>query len=216
MKTAVAVAVAVVVAAGAWSWRTRHLPVLVVSLKRHQHRRRRLAAQASGVTFIDAVDGRVLRDDGADTGLTRGEVGCFLTHVGIWLRVAAGRDDVVMVLEDDADVRLPAQWPDVLAAAGAAPAGWDVLFLGHNNQGNQPGIREPDGDVHGTHAMLLTRAGAQKLLDRYAAMGLADCSGRAVPLDVWMSRAPGLRRYCVLPSMIPPFDIDDSETQRVR
>ena len=103
-----------------------------------------------------------------------------------------------------------------MAAAAAAPADWDVLYLGHNNQPRGPaGIREPAGDVWGTHAMLLTRRGAAKLLDAYSSTGVT-VEGRGLPVDVWMSRVPGLRRYCVLPSMVPPFDVDDSETQRTR
>ena len=184
-------------------------PVLVISLARRPQRRERLRSQAGRVTFIDAVDGKALAPM---PGLTPGELGCFLSHVAIWRRVADGPHDVVMVLEDDANVHLPAQWPDIVAAAGAAPRGWDILFLGHNNQDGLPGIQEARGDVWGAHALLLTRTGAQRLLSALDARGMAIDNDKALPLDVWVSRVPGVRRYCVLPSMIAPFDVQDSDT----
>lgn len=190
-------------------------PALVLSLARHGHRRRRLAAQATGLTFVDAVDGAKLAEP--TPGLTRGETGCFLSHAGAWLRLAQGGEPVALVLEDDADVRLPDAWAAIAEAADRAPPDWDVLYLGHNNQPApaEPGVVDPVGDVHGTHALLLTRAGARKLLDRYAADGGRGADGRGLPVDVWMSRVPGLRRYCVAPQLVHPFDLGDSETQRV-
>ena len=222
-NSALAALAALAVAAAAWTFLrppagpplpAGGVPVLVVSLARHAHRRDRLAAQAPGVQFVDAVDGATLKHA---AGLTRGEWGCFLSHAGLWRRVAEGADPVALILEDDANLRLPDQWPDILAAAGAAPPGWDVLYLGHNNQSGAPGIRAARGDVWGNHAMLLTRAGAAKLLGRYRETAEGETAGgEPLPVDVWMSRVPGLRRHCVLPCMVHPFDLRDSETQRTR
>lgn len=187
------------------------VPVFVISLRRHTKRRERLAAQAKELRFVDAVDGSRL--DRAMPGLTRGEQGCFYSHVGLWLRLSNGTDSVALILEDDANIHLPRQWPGVLAAARAAPPDWDVLYLGHNNQRGKPGIRKAVGDVWGTHALLLTKRGADKLLDAFAQTMTRD--ERLLPVDVWMSRVAGLRRYCVLPAMVQPFDLSDSETQRI-
>lgn len=197
-------------------WRAGTVPVFALSLARHTRRRDRLAAQAAGVQFVDAVDGATLPR--AAGGLTRGERGCFLGHAGLWRRVVEGVDPVALILEDDANVRLPDQWRAIRAAAGAAPPGWDVLYLGHNNQAGPAGVRAASGDVWGNHAMLLTRRGAAKLLARYRLTGMRRRPGAGpdLPVDVWMSRVPGLRRYCVLPSMVDPFDLADSETQRTR
>ena len=85
-----------------------------------------------------------------------------------------------------------------------------MLFLGHNNQEGSPGIKSAQADVYGTHALLLTRHGAVKLLEYYH----ATPGAKSLPVDVWMSRVPGLRRYCVLPSMVSPFDMHDSETSK--
>lgn len=190
------------------------VPALALSLKRHGYRRARLAAQAEGVQFVDAVDGAKLRQQ--VPGLTRGELGCFYSHVGLWLRLVNGTESAALILEDDANVRLPEQWPAVAAAAEAAPADWEVLYLGHNNQVGHPGIRAPVGDVHGTHAMLVTRKGAARLLDQYGETSGRAADGTHLPVDVWMSRVPGLKRYCVFPPLINPFDLYDSETQRTR
>ena len=164
---------------------------------------------------MDAVDGTKLRR--TKPGLTRGELGCFYSHVGLWLRLTSGSEQAALVLEDDANVHLPVQWLDILAAARAAPQDCDVLFLGHNNQHGPPGIQRAQGDVFGCHAMIITRRGAHKLLEAYAAHeGYDPATRRWLPVDVWMSRQPEVRSYCVLPSMIHPFDLRDSETQRVR
>lgn len=191
------------------------IPALVVSLVRHQYRRQRLAAQAQGVQFSPAVDGSKLRH--WVDGLTRGELACFYSHVGMWLRIAMGSDDVVLVLEDDADVRLPEQWDDIRAAAQVAPDGWDVLYLGHDRHG-PPGIRRVPGDIRGSHAMLLTKRAACKLLEAYGETDGRDSeTGKSLPVDVWVSRQQqraGLRAYCVFPAMVYPFDPQDSEVRR--
>lgn len=191
------------------------MPVLAISLKRHAHRRARLASRAPEVAFVDAVDGLLLRR--RPRGITRGELACFYSHVGVWLHIVAAGDPVTLVLEDDADIRLPELWEDIREALSCAPPDLDVLFLGHNNQHGRPGVRPARADVWGCHAMLISRAGARKLCDAYADNeGTDPATGNHLPVDVWMSRQRGLRLYCVLPSMVHPVDIDDSETQRVR
>jgi hypothetical protein len=242
---AVAVAAVGVAAAVAAAGRRRAAAaVLVLSLERHRHRRERLRAQAAGLTFVTAVDGRHLTE--TLPGLTRGEQACLYGHVGMWLRISAGAagggaagggaagGEPVLVLEDDADVRLPADWGRVRAAL--PPAGtWDVVYLGYNNRPRLAGPPAAGGarrvaegsDVWGTHALMLTPGAAAKLLDAYAETegrdpagiegpGPAGGEGKGLPVDVWMSRVPGLRRWCAVPSLVRPFDVDDSETQRVR
>lgn len=162
--------------------------------------------------FVDAVDGSKLQHADHHLGLTRGEVGCFLSHVGMWLRLSGGPHRMALILEDDANIRLPEQWHHVEAAMRAAPPDWDILYLGHNNQGSgSPGVQRAVGDVWGTHAMLLTKKATTKLLEHYGSVGHGG-----VPVDLWMSRVPGLRRYCVIPALVNPFDLNDSETQRTR
>jgi GR25 family glycosyltransferase involved in LPS biosynthesis len=167
------------------------------------------------VVFVEAVDGLLLRRRAM--GITRGELACFYSHVGVWLHIVASGDPLTLVLEDDADVRLPEQWADIRDALASAPPDVDVLFLGHNNQHGRPGVRPAKGDVWGCHAMLISSKGAHKLCDAYARNeGIDSATGNHLPVDVWMSRQKGLRLFCVIPSMVHPVDIQDSETQRVR
>lgn len=102
----------------------------MVSLRWREERRARLAAQARGVEFVDAVDGLALNATAAPPGLKRGELACFLSHVGMWRRLVRSGRQLALVLEDDADVRLPQQWADIMGAMAAAPPGWEVLHLG--------------------------------------------------------------------------------------
>lgn len=190
-------------------------PVWVISLARHGYRRRRLSAQASGITFLDAVDGAKLHR--VPKGLTAGEWGCFYSHVGVWLRLVESDVDMVLVLEDDANVRLPLQWSALMEVVRACPADWDVVYAGHNNQRGPPGVMEAKGDVWGTHAYFLTRHGARTLLDAFGrTQGRDDASGKPLPVDVWMSRQQDVKRYCAMPSLVRAFDLTDSETQRLR
>lgn len=65
--------------------------------------------------------------------MTRGEIGCFLSHKTAWEAVATGLDDWVLILEDDANVN-----PDTIEKFQAAvdflaqrDPNWGVLVFGY-------------------------------------------------------------------------------------
>lgn len=117
--------------------------------------------------------------------LTPGAVGCFLSHVAVMRAlVSDGGADVYLVLEDDAV--LP---PDLGARAAKilsrAPPGWDVIHLGLHwgvgDAGTEAGSLESTGltanltrvrHFWGTFAMLVSRAGAAKILREYERVGI--------------------------------------------
>jgi len=93
-------------------------PVYVVSLRSAVERRARcveiLGRLGISFEFFDAVEGAALSEAeiGAvyDAGrnareykrpLSRGEIGCFLSHYELWKRIAAGTDGGAVILEDD-------------------------------------------------------------------------------------------------------------------
>ncbi len=61
--------------------------------------------------------------------LTRGAVGCAMTHKAIWEDVAASKKDLVLILEDDA-VILPDFREKFSAIISELPATWDILYFG--------------------------------------------------------------------------------------
>jgi len=192
------------------------MPVRVISLPKDAARRRAARARlgaARDLRFVRAVDGSRL--DGGWGPLTRGETGCFASHLGVW-RAAARRQRAVLVMEDDADARLPELWASLRGLD--MPAAYGVLWLGINNP--PPGaaaatqVRPLEQDAFGTHAYLLSPEGAAHLVSRFEAQGPADASGEVVPVDLWMSRVAGLGAYWV--DLVRPLPGAESNTQGIR
>lgn len=120
-------------------------PSTVINLAGNTGRMARSAAtlDAAGVVGwqrLEGVDGRGLSDaevaavydaeanrGRAKYPLVRPEIGCYLSHVAAWRRIAEGEADGGFVFEDD----LVAS-PDlgaVLESLSADPAGWDMVKL---------------------------------------------------------------------------------------
>lgn len=93
------------------------MKIYCVNLKRSHERRKAMEAQFAKYglehEFIEAVDGSQLTDEYVrkvyslwrtrfrrGKGLSRGEIGCALSHIGIWKRVIADGEPVI-VFEDD-------------------------------------------------------------------------------------------------------------------
>jgi glycosyl transferase family 25 len=160
---------------------------VVINLDRDRPRLNSVAAEFArcGMTFerFSAVDGlavpAALRPYffGADSRpaptLTRGEIGCYASHMALWQRIASGQYPAVMLICED-DIELPESFEHLLAAILAgAPEGWDVIRL------SAPSRRPtwPVGPVCEGHqlvryskvpsllgAYLVSRRGARKLL----------------------------------------------------
>lgn len=120
------------------------------------------AGDLAGVPLerLEAVDGRAIRSFGglvergaaarlealARTGtraehrdLTPGAVGCYLSHLRAWRRVAGSGAPYAFVFEDDADIPgdTLARFERALAQVGGRP--WDVLLLGCDGEGESAG-----------------------------------------------------------------------------
>lgn len=194
------------------------VPVYVISLKSRPERLAACTAQLHGcdVRVIQAVDGRTLAMPTKTTSLTRGEVGCFLSHVAALQDIVAGESPMALVLEDDCVLRLPAQWPAIARAVAAAPAGWGALALGCNYipadaRSPAPGLIELGGaDLYGTHAIMYTRAGAAAYLAAVRAAGFTKA------YDTWLSRCRVVPLYVVNPPIATPRKGERSDTQGIR
>ena len=104
-----------------------NIPVYVISLRDSQVRRRnmteRLGALGIPFQFIDAIDGRTQRVpdefDGArvirDGFQSEAEIACAMSHRLVYRMIAEGRNDLALILEDDA-VFQP-DFPQTLALA---------------------------------------------------------------------------------------------------
>lgn len=206
-------------------------PLFVLNLARSVERRERMEQQAAslglGLTFVPAVDGTALApeqrarvDEEAvrrryGRPLRAGEIGCYLSHLLVWERLAAGDDACAVVLEDDA--RLDATFAPAVAAVLAAPVPWDVVRLtGYFHRPAQRVARLADGrdlvrnerGINGTTAYLVRREGAARLV----AYSRTLCH----PVDNAMDRTfeHELALLCVRPFAVGHDDGQPSTIQR--
>ncbi len=196
-------------------------PVYVISLADEQLRKtaikNHLEERGFECEFFDAVDGRqmdVLSHPGYDgprrmaahgRHLKGGELGCILSHRGIYQKILDEGHEHVFVIEDDA--RFDADTKEVLESFLAKNIPYDMvrllgsekvargkhrkilpLYKGHH----LVRLRTSPG---GTHATLVSRTGAKKLLEstQKFAFPIDTILGRAWETGVdWYSIQPGL------------------------
>ncbi|XP_045879729.1 inactive glycosyltransferase 25 family member 3 isoform X3 [Meles meles] len=167
--------------------------VFVISLARRPDRRERMLSslwemEISG-RVVEAVDGRtlnssIMRSLGVDLlpgyqdpysgrTLTKGEVGCFLSHYSIWEEVAARGLAQVLVFEDDVrfESNFRGRLERLMEEVEAEKLPWDLIYLGRKqvNPEEEAAVeRLPQLVVAGysywTLAYVLSLAGAHKLL----------------------------------------------------
>lgn len=194
----------------------RRLPVLIIALTRRRPERLAAAlaqfADPGSVQVVEAVDGHDLDLSALETTLTKGEIGCFMSHLKALRVVASGSAPWALVLEDDARLRVSvASLEGVLAET---PPGVDIVCLGANYLPPPAQMRRlsprlvefVDYDLCGAHAMLVSRQGARAVL--------AAANDFRTPYDVWVART--VRMAVAVPSLAVPANIQDSETQKTR
>lgn len=115
--------------------------------------------------------------------LTKGAVGCALSHRQAWQAVMRGFDWAV-ILEDDVQEVSPCFAAELESLFHRLPTDWDLVYLGHHSydflvpkaqggrvvQERPPGgvnfaeaAESPGGDITGLYGYLVSRAGAAKL-----------------------------------------------------
>ena len=128
------------------------LPIFVINLDRSPERLALMQAQAGalGLSFerVPGVDGtkalpawvitQFLSELGQEpTALSRGEVGCYASHLRVMSKIIDHRLEAAIVLEDDA--LLDESFArNAERAIRAAPEGWDCIHLSTNFK--RPGI----------------------------------------------------------------------------
>ena len=95
--------------------------------------------------------------------LTRGAVGCYLSHMDAWTRLLTSDKDVIMVCEDDAVLDRDIG-RKVMVSLETLPAGWDVLLLGYwcVKCDRQQGFRKMHR-FFGLHCYLINRGAVAKI-----------------------------------------------------
>ncbi|NXO39219.1 GT252 galactosyltransferase, partial [Locustella ochotensis] len=139
--------------------------IFMINLKRRKDRRdrmlRTLYEQEIAVKVVEAVDGKALntsqlkalsiemlpgyRDPYSSRPLTRGEIGCFLSHYYIWKEVVSRGLEKTLVIEDD--VRFEHQFKRKLVKLmddiEQAQLDWELIYIGRKRMQ----VQEPERAV---------------------------------------------------------------------
>ncbi|XP_059359828.1 procollagen galactosyltransferase 2-like [Carassius carassius] len=183
--------------------------IFLINLKRRLDRRERMlntmAVLGLEATLIDAVDGKALntshlqalgiemmpgyKDPYSNRVLTRGEIGCFLSHHFTWKQVLERGLQHVLVLEDD--VRFEPQFKrrlqTIMEDVDKAQLNWDLIYVGRKRMQ----VAQPEVSVEGVNNLVeadysywtlgyaLSQQGAKKLL-------AAQPFGKMLPVDEFL------------------------------
>uniref|UniRef100_A0A8C9VGZ1 Collagen beta(1-O)galactosyltransferase 2b n=1 Tax=Scleropages formosus TaxID=113540 RepID=A0A8C9VGZ1_SCLFO len=192
--------------------------IFLINLKRRLERRQRmlctLATLGIEATVMDAVDGKALnssqiqalgiemlpgyQDPYSGRVLTRGEIGCFLSHHYIWTQVVEQGLQQVLVLEDDVrfEPRFKSRLVTIMDNIEEAKLAWDLVYVGRKRMQ----VKEPEQSVEGVHNLVvadysywtlgyaLSLQGARKLLQ-------AKIFGKMLPVDEFLPIIHGRRHF---------------------
>lgn len=132
-------------------------------------------------TIVDGVNGerlnsKELEQDGIYKALpylklSRGTVGCYLSHRSVWLKIAEGEDEFALVLEDDANFgpQNVKQVKKLVEEVREFDHHWGVLIIGQQTKQGLRDRKAPKGmfvpsPSFGLHAYVLSKRGAVALL----------------------------------------------------
>lgn len=170
----------------------------MINLQRRDDRLNKYDISELNIEVVRAYDGQQMdrqqietaparpnwRDPFNNRRMTKGEIGCFYSHMMCWEKVAAGNEPA-LILEDD--VVFTEYYNELLALSELDKHEGDLLLLGHNENLPDKAFKLNQHTVvpgfpYNTHAYLLRPEGAKKLLD----LTLAE-SFSMIPLDDWFS-----------------------------
>lgn len=187
--------------------------VYVISLPHRTDRRDRIVSKWPHATIIDAVDGRTLQPHPT---LTKGEIGCFVSHIGALKLFRSDSADYGLILEDDCTLTPQTFFSSMPTIVERAPRGWGAISLGCNYI--PPSARQvshrlmtlgPTAGLYGAHAILYNREGARAYLK--AAKTIEE------PWDLWIAKCHTARPlYVCNPPLAFVRDFGDTDTQRIR
>ncbi|XP_051963838.1 procollagen galactosyltransferase 2-like [Xyrauchen texanus] len=183
--------------------------IFLINLKRRLDRRERmlntLAVLGLEASVFYAVDGKALntsqlqalhiemlpgyKDPYSGRVLTRGEIGCFLSHHFIWKQVVERGLQRVLVLEDDVrfEPRFKGRLQTIMKDVEKAKLDWDLVYVGRKRMQ----VAKPEVSVEGVNNLVeadysywtlgyaLSQQGAKKLL-------AAQPLGKMLPVDEFL------------------------------
>lgn len=195
--------------------------VYIVNMAKDSVKRQHMEAVCDGrlgsYEFVDAVVGADLSSEELQSvyserdalskigrGLSRGEIGCYLSHRKVYQLFLSSAAAAALVLEDDVQIS-----NDIAGVVSKLMtiSGWDIVFLGHHGRssrnartlsslwgrvslGNNIYLAKPCEKVMGTYGYVVSRQGAEKMVAR------TESADR--PIDHLTGDYRSLNLYCVV------------------
>lgn len=158
-------------------------------------------------TIVNGVNGETLSPKAMESDriykptpylrLSRGTIGCYLSHRSVWEKIAEGDDEYALVLEDDANFSPMnvEQVTKLVHDVQAFDPVWGIVIIGQQTKQGLRGRRAPKGmyvpaQTFGLHAYILSKRGAEALLAN--ALPITDS------VDIYVTSAPMRGRYATV------------------
>ncbi|KPP70111.1 procollagen galactosyltransferase 1-like [Scleropages formosus] len=190
---------------------TRTCPpqIFMINLQRRPHRRQRMLSslyeQEISCKMVNAMDGRALNasqiqamgirmlpgysDPYHGRPLTKGELGCFLSHCGVWKEIVQRQLKTSLVVEDDVrfEVFFKHRLRNLMSEVESHGLDWDLIYIGRKRmqvdrpEKSVPNIRSlVEADYsYWTLGYMMSLQGASKLLK-------ADPLSKMLPVDEFL------------------------------
>jgi hypothetical protein len=178
--------------------------ILYINLDRRPDRKEHIDNQLKLINWtgnterISGIDGRILNIDNIKhlisnrasleakntekinfapgSYMTKGAVGCALSHREAWLSIMNGNDDKVLVLEDD--VYFDDKFNERLSEYLQNIPEYDLLYIGYHETWNKEKINEhyriPNNVVFGLYGYVVDKKITKQLLDMFPIEGQID------------------------------------------
>lgn len=172
--------------------------------------------------------------------LTKGEIGCFISHLYVWDTIATSKHRYGLILEDDVDFadNFNNRMHDIIHQMRHID--WDIIYLGrtlltcvgtfnkydcYNGESVTQDVFKPREMGYGMFGLLMTKKCANMLLDKmYPTFhGNSDNNNYKIdePIDVlirYLYNTGKIKAYAVKPSSHLVFvnDLSDSDTVRIK
>lgn len=159
------------------------------------------------VNRVSAVNGWKLEDriirrlTTPQNQITKGAIGCLLSHLSILQHALAKNFETIWVMEDDIDfLQSPHQIRPLLKELSKIDPDWDLFYTDvriHWNYVVKP-IRKKDyitdnllrvGRRYGTHSIIISKNGMKKIFNYFSSKRFST------PIDIDIHSIPGIRKY---------------------
>ena len=225
----------------------QQIPVLVISLTHASNRRKFIREQMTKLKidyeFFDAVDGSKLSnaylskfkiqkgEQYLGRPLTKGEIGCAISHLHVYEKILTENIEKLIVLEDDS--QLNDDFTALINNLNTAPLQWDLLHIGYwailkdapffgkniypislwesrvlpipaTATSTKYRIGPPIASLNGSHAYAITKKGAEQLIQQIE-------NSPVIPSDIRLEINRIKQRFAIAPIPVKQLDGDSIE-----